>query len=119
MGFSLCQAVERVRANIRQIVADTPPADTHGPAGTLVLWHHRLLHMGGQNFATPAGPRARLPIRQAVIYRYAKTEAAVPDSMLDTAAAGVSLWCDWASCVRNSPAAAGGNGSEGRNVAKL
>jgi hypothetical protein len=36
-------------ATIRQVVADTPRVDTHAPAGSVVLWHTKLLHAAGNN----------------------------------------------------------------------
>ena len=85
--------VAAVRRELAAIVREGRPwaGDCYGPVGTVVLWHHRMAHMGGQNFGRS--------IRQAVIYRYAKTEAAVPESALDTAQA--DLWRDWAPCLRS------------------
>ena len=86
--------MQRVREEISAIVAEGEPweGDCYGPAGTIVLWHHRVLHMGGQNFGSG--------IRQAVIYRYSKTEGAVPESALDTSEG--DLWRDWTPCVRGA-----------------
>ena len=72
--------------------AETEPVDTYGSAGTVVLWHTKILHMAGQN-------TTRDVIRQATIYGYLKTPAAVPD---DLAAddAGAGIWRDWSDEVK-------------------
>ena len=86
----------RVRKCIDEIVRDTQPVDCHGDRGTLVLWHHRMLHMGGQNFSTDT-------IRKAVIVDFSKTEEAVPPELLDTSKA--DLWRDWSQELRDTAVA--------------
>lgn len=79
---------------IQQIKADTPPVDCHGPAGTVVLWHTKILHMAGQN-------RSADIIRQATIYGFMKTPEAVPDA-LAIDATNRDIWRDWSAQVRNA-----------------
>ena len=58
----------------------------------MVLWHTKILHMAGQN-------TTRDVIRQATIYGYLKTPAAVPaDLAADDAGAGI--WRDWSDEVK-------------------
>ena len=79
-------------AVIGQIKVDTKPVDTHGPAGSVVLWHTTILHMAGQNCSDDV-------IRQATIYGYLKTRAALSDELaLDNA--GGDAWRDWSDELR-------------------
>ena len=55
---------------ISEIKEDTPVVDTHGPCGSVVLWHANMLHMAGQNTSSDV-------IRQATIYGY-KQDRGVP-----------------------------------------
>ena len=59
---------------ISEIKEDTPVVDTHGPCGSVVLWHANMLHMAGQNTSSDI-------IRQATIYAYDKTEESLPDEL--------------------------------------
>ena len=75
-----------------QIKADTQPFETHGPAGTLVLWHTKILHIPGQNQSSDV-------IRQATIYGYLKTLESLSDALaMDDDGAGI--WRDWSDEVR-------------------
>jgi hypothetical protein len=42
--------VLRVRGHIRAVVAGTAPVECVGPAGSLVLWHHRLMHSASRRY---------------------------------------------------------------------
>lgn len=77
---------------IRRARAETAPVETHGPAGTVVLWHTKILHMAGQNRSTDV-------IRQATIYAFAKTPASVPDERM-TDESNLDIWRDWSDEVR-------------------
>ncbi|NKB69079.1 MAG: hypothetical protein GKR89_18580 [Candidatus Latescibacteria bacterium] len=77
---------------IGRIKADTQPVDCHGPAGTVVLWHTKILHIAGQNTSADI-------IRQATIYGFLKTPAALPDSLVADNTDG-DIWRDWSEEVR-------------------
>lgn len=79
---------------IVQTKADTEPVETYGPAGTVVLWHNKILHMAGQNQSTDV-------IRQATIYAFAKTVASVPDNRM-TDESNRDIWRDWSDEVRSA-----------------
>ncbi|MGY8827156.1 MAG: phytanoyl-CoA dioxygenase family protein [Candidatus Latescibacterota bacterium] len=79
---------------IGQIKTDTQPVDCHGPAGTIVLWHTKILHMAGQNQSDDI-------IRQAAIYGYLKTTDALPDKLVMDPTDG-DIWRDWSDAVRAS-----------------
>ena len=71
---------------------DTKPVDCHGPAGTVVLWHTKSLHIAGQNCSTDV-------LRQATIYGYLKTLEALPDALVVDNTDG-DIWRDWSDEVR-------------------
>ena len=77
---------------INAIRADTQPVDCHGPAGTVVLWHTKILHMAGHNQSTDV-------LRQATIYGYLKTPEAVPDDRV-VDEGNLDIWRDWSDEVR-------------------
>jgi len=77
---------------IGQIKADTQPVDCYGPAGTVVLWHTKILHIAGQNCSDDV-------IRQATIYGFLKTPEALPDPLVIDNAGG-DIWRDWSDEVR-------------------
>ena len=77
---------------IGEIKADTEPFDCHGPAGTVVLWHTKILHIAGQNASNDV-------IRQATIYGFKKTPEAVPDPLVMDNTNG-DIWRDWSDEVR-------------------
>ncbi len=77
---------------IGRIKADTQPIDCHGPAGTVVLWHTKILHIAGQNSSDDV-------IRQATIYGYLKTTAAVSDALAVDNKGG-DIWRDWSDELR-------------------
>ena len=79
-------------AVIRNIKADTSPVDTHGPAGSVVLWHSIMLHMAGRNTTSDV-------IRQATLYAFAKTPESVPDELVRESPSG-DIWDDWSDEVR-------------------
>ncbi len=72
--------------------ADTQPVDCHGPAGTVVLWHTKILHIAGQNTSSDV-------IRQATIYGFQKTPESLPDQFV-TDETNVDIWRDWSDEVR-------------------
>jgi len=57
-----------------------------------VLWHHKILHVPGQNTSNDV-------IRQATIYGYMKSPEALSDEMAMTDAGG-DIWRDWSDEVR-------------------
>ena len=77
---------------ITQIKGDTKPVDCHGPTGTVVLWHTKILHMANQN-------RSRDVLRQATIYGYLKTAELLPDELIVDNTDG-DIWRDWSEEVR-------------------
>ena len=78
-----------------QIKSDTKTVDCHGPAGTVVLWHHKILHVPGQNASNDI-------LRQATIYGYVNTVASLPDALaMDDGNGGI--WRDWSEQVRATP----------------
>ena len=77
---------------IRRTKADTQPVDCHGPAGTAVLWHTKILHIAGQNTSADV-------IRQATIYGFQKTPESLPDPLV-TDETNVDIWRDWSDEVR-------------------
>ena len=77
---------------IGAIKADTEPFDCHGPAGTVVLWHTKILHIAGQNASNDV-------IRQATIYGFKKTPESVPDALVVDNTDG-DIWRDWSDAVR-------------------
>ena len=75
---------------LEQIMQDTTPVDCHGETGDVVLWHHRLVHMAGQNYSNV--------IRQAVLYDFTRTD-------LDSARVGAppeDMWRDWSDDLKAS-----------------
>ena len=74
---------------IPDIKADTSPCVTHGPAGSVVLWHANMLHMAGQNQSSDV-------IRQATIYNYLKTPEALSDerALANPSGGQWDLWSD-------------------------
>ncbi|MBT3341497.1 MAG: hypothetical protein HN712_27325 [Gemmatimonadetes bacterium] len=79
---------------IGQIKADTAPVDCHGPAGTVVLWHTKILHMAGRNCSDDV-------IRQATIYGFMKTPAALPDPLV-VDETNLDIWRDWSEVLRSA-----------------
>ena len=78
---------------IGRIKADTEPFDCHGPSGTVVLWHTKILHIAGQNCSDDV-------IRQATIYGFLKTPEALPDALVVNNTDG-DIWRDWSDEVRS------------------
>ena len=77
---------------IRQIKEDTQPFDCHGPSGTVILWHTKILHIAGQNASNDV-------IRQATIYGFKKTPESLPDPLVVDSTNG-DIWRDWSDEVR-------------------
>ena len=79
-------------AEVARILNDTEAVDCWGSAGDVVLWHHRLLHMAGENHS---------PImRQAVLGDFSKTDLDI--TRMDPPQA--DMWRDWSESVRHSSA---------------
>ena len=77
-------AYEKVRTEFNQ----RTPVDTHGQAGDIVFWHHRLGHM--------ASPNTSRQLRQAVLYDFLKkdieqTQQEPPQK---------DMWRDWSAEMR-------------------
>lgn len=79
-------------AEVARVEADTPSVDCYGAAGDLVLWHHRLGHMAGHNYAQPP------TIRQALLYDFCKTD--LDTTRLDPPQA--DMWRDWSAELRTA-----------------
>ena len=77
---------------IGEIKANTQPFDCHGPTGTVVLWHTKILHIAGENASNDV-------IRQATIYGFKKTPESVPDALVVDNTDG-DIWRDWSDEVR-------------------
>lgn len=75
-------------AQMQAIREDTAAVDTFGPAGTVILMHHRLCHCPGQN-------RSGLNLRQAVLYDYIKTN-------VDDGPPHEDMWHDWSEELRQA-----------------
>jgi hypothetical protein len=73
---------------IGEIKADTDLVDCHGPAGTVILWHTKILHIAGQNASEDV-------IRQSTIYGFLKTAESVSDELAMDNTDG-DVWRDWA-----------------------
>ncbi len=78
---------------IGQIKKDTQPVECYGPAGTVVLWHTKILHIAGQNTSTNV-------IRQATIYGFQKTLEALSDALVVDNTNG-DIWRDWSDVMQN------------------
>ena len=94
----MCGAREWVQEHI-------VPVDCYGAAGTVAFYHSRLAHSAGSNYSSA--------IRQAVLIRFAKTRAAMPDAECLEHARTNDLWREWSDVVRTTPAAGGGGGGGG------
>lgn len=64
------------------------PVDTHGRAGDIVFWHHRLGHM--------ASPNTSGQLRQAVLYDYLKTDI----EQAQQEPPQEDMWRDWSDELR-------------------
>ena len=71
---------------------DTAALDTYGPAGTVILMHHRMCHCPGQN-------RSGLHLRQALLHDFVKIN-------VDDRPPKECMWEDWSAEVRNAGGAA-------------
>ena len=89
-----CEAYHPYQAEVLQeMKARTEPVETHGPAGTVVLWHQKTVHIAGHNRSTDV-------IRQAMIHNFIKTPAAVPDELLTGFGDDMDIWRDWSAELR-------------------
>ena len=77
------------------IRVDTAPVVTHGPVGSVVLWHSIMLHMAGVNTSNDV-------IRQATLYGFHKTAESVPDERVSAGPTG-GIWDSWSDEVRGVP----------------
>ncbi len=73
---------------VRERFDQQTPVDTHGQAGDIVFWHHRLGHM--------ASPNTSRQLRQAVLYDFVKTdiEETQQEPPLE------DMWRDWSAEMR-------------------
>jgi hypothetical protein len=77
---------------LRAIKRMHAPVETHGVAGTVVLWHAKTLHIAGLNHSSDV-------IRQAMIHDFCKTPASVSDpQLLDCE--DDDIWRDWSAQMR-------------------
>ena len=81
----------------KQILRDTPAVETHAPAGSVVLWHTKILHMRGHN--TKKADPMQDSIRQGTIYSFVKASHALPDAQQMTREGG-GMWRDWSAEVQ-------------------
>jgi hypothetical protein len=65
-----------------------------GPAGTVILWHHKLLHRAGEHHNPDC-------LRMATIHPFIKTPESLPDAL--TLDGGGDPWRDWSEAVRALP----------------
>ena len=72
------------------ILDDTEHVDCWGSAGDVVLWHHRLVHMAGQNHSQV--------IRQAVLGDFSRTD--LDQTRMDPPQK--NMWRDWSAALNNS-----------------
>jgi len=77
---------------ILEIKRNEDPVDCHGPAGSVVLWHTKILHIAGQNASEDV-------LRQAVIYGFLKTAESLTDGLVIDNTDG-DIWRDWSEEVR-------------------
>ena len=73
-----------------QICADTKPIDCYGEAGDVVLWHHRLAHMAGQNYSNV--------IREAILGDFSKLD--LDQTRMDPPQE--NMWRDWSIDIQAS-----------------
>ena len=76
------------KATMAAIREDTAALDTYGPAGTVVLMHHRMCHCPGQN-------RSGLHLRQAVLHDFVKIN-------VDDGPPKEDMWEDWSEELRRA-----------------
>ena len=69
-----------------------PTLDTHGPAGSVILWHSIMWHMAGVNASNDV-------IRQATRHAFTKTTAFVSDERALENYSG-ERWRDWSDKAR-------------------
>ena len=74
------------------IRGDTDPVVTHGPSGSVVLFHSIMLHMAGVNTSNDV-------LRQATLYGFHKTSDSIPDERVSVGPTG-GIWDHWSDEVR-------------------
>jgi len=72
----------------RERINQQTPVDTHGEAGDIVFWHHRLGHM--------ASPNTSGQLRQAVLYDFLKNNI----GEIQHQPLPQDMWHDWSSEMR-------------------
>lgn len=75
---------------LARILEDTEPVDCFGHAGDVVLWHHRLVHMAGENHSKV--------MRCAVLGDFARDDL----DRLRLDPPQPDMWRDWSEAVRRS-----------------
>ena len=73
---------------VRERFDQQTPVDTHGQAGDIVFWHHRLGHM--------ASPNTSRQLRQAVLYDFVKTDI----EQTQQEPPQEDMWRDWSDEMR-------------------
>lgn len=77
-------------AELERVIQDTTSVDCWGEEGDVILWHHRLAHMAGNNYSTS--------IRQAVLYDFTRTD--LDQCRLDPPQE--NMWRDWSAAVQTA-----------------
>lgn len=75
---------------LARILEDTEPVDCFGDAGDVVLWHHRLVHMAGENHSPL--------MRRAVLADFSRKD--LDQLRLDPPQE--DMWRDWSQALRES-----------------
>tara|TARA_B110000977_G_scaffold197631_1_gene280664 strand:- start:179 stop:1129 length:951 start_codon:yes stop_codon:yes gene_type:complete len=81
---------EEYQQELAKILADTQPIDCWGNTGDVVIWHHRLVHMAGENHSNV--------IRQSVLADFSKIDLDKYRSDPPQA----DMWRDWSEELRSS-----------------
>ena len=82
---------EAAYEKVRTAFNERTPIDTHGRAGDIVFWHHRLGHM--------ASPNTSRQLRQAVLYDFVKTDI----DQTQQEPPQEDMWRDWSDEMRAIP----------------
>jgi hypothetical protein len=83
---------------LEQVLADTHVVDCWGHAGTVVLFHARIVHAPTHNYG--------VKIRQACITGFGKTVASLSDGERLAHVEHGDMWRDWSVAVRGAASAA-------------
>jgi ectoine hydroxylase-related dioxygenase (phytanoyl-CoA dioxygenase family) len=95
---------EEYGEEMEKIVKDTAPVECHAPAGSVIFWHHKMVHSASRN--TGSG------IRSGVIYEFYKKPdpaRAYPEDALERTWAEEArgnepdMWGDWSEEVQACP----------------